>query len=232
MNARRATGPLASSRWSAMRPPPRRCTLPAPRTSAESSASRQQAFRGSIAASSSRTSTDRLRARRPPARAAAACTRCRASRSSPDRRTRPRGDTGRRAGSCSRRRRCPRRAARGRPASAASSPYVTTSPQGTARSASASACWNGVPHSASSSTSSKETRSPRKYAQHSIRQRMLRARGRRGARARELVVEELPGLEVELADPQAGTSYATTSMPTPIECRVVSAPGIFRVPRR
>ena len=65
MNARRATGPLASSRWSAMRPPPRRWTLPAPRTSAESSASRQQAFRGSIAASSSRTSSERAQSATP-----------------------------------------------------------------------------------------------------------------------------------------------------------------------
>src|SRR5215218_864316 len=42
-----------------MRPAPRRWMLPAPRMSAESSASRQHALRGAIEASSARTSSER-----------------------------------------------------------------------------------------------------------------------------------------------------------------------------
>src|SRR6187397_1816541 len=58
--ARRATAGLDTSRWSEIRPPPRKWTLPAVRTSAESSARRQHAFRGSIPASSARTSSESM----------------------------------------------------------------------------------------------------------------------------------------------------------------------------
>src|SRR5439155_25263731 len=54
------------------------------------------------------------------------------------------------------------RAAPGAPASAASSPYVTTSPRGISRSASAQRSRNGVSYSRSTSTSASDTASPAK----------------------------------------------------------------------
>ncbi len=54
------------------------------------------------------------------------------------------------------------RAAPGAPASAASSPYVTTSPRGIACSASAQRVRNGVSNSRSTGTSSNVTASPAK----------------------------------------------------------------------
>src|SRR5438132_1837392 len=59
LNARRATAELATSRWTATSPRPRRWTLPAAWNRPDSSASLSQSLRGAIAASSFRRSSER-----------------------------------------------------------------------------------------------------------------------------------------------------------------------------
>ena len=201
MNARRATGPLASSRCNAMSPAAAQVDAARPaderRELGQPAARLARLDRGELVAnvvreaqSATPSSASSRRLYSTPQRAVAAEPgRGDDAMAGHDEREVVLGAEG--AG---------RRGARGRPASAASSPYVTTSPQGTARSASASACWNGVPHSALELDVVEGRRAlPRKYARTLSQRADARPLSpRRRACPRELVVEELPVPEVEL----------------------------------